>query len=172
MNLTEALNVALPELPARTRGARKPRLHPKLVGREQIEGGEPVVNCVISGKSNLFHFTPVQWEVLQLFDGNRTYEEVSDLYFEQTGTRFEADDIRNLCDELDAADFWYKTPLEENVTLKQKLEDERLKRTQKKSKYGDVSRLEFSAWDPDIYLDWVHSHIGFVYTRWFTMVTL
>lgn len=172
MNLTEALNVALPEMPAQGARVRRPQLHPKLVGREQLEDGKTVVYCVISGKSALFRFPPFQWQMLQLFNGERTYEEISDLYFEQTGTRYELKEIQEMVDDLDAADFWYKTPLEQNVTLKQKLNDQRHRLNQKKSKYGDVSRLEFSAWDPDLYLERLHHTLSFLYTRWFTVLTL
>ena len=61
MNLTEALNVALPELPAKAAARRYPRLHPKLVGRERVENGQPLVTCVISGKTWLYQFPPQQW---------------------------------------------------------------------------------------------------------------
>ena len=172
MNLTEVLNVALPEMPAQRVRARHPKVHPKLVGREQIEAGEPIVNCVISGKGNLFRFSPVQWGIIQLFDGNRSYEEISDLYCEETGTRFDPEEIKKVAEELEAADFWYKSPVEQNVTLRQKLEDERLQKKEKKSQYGDVSHLQFSAWDPDQYLEWTHRYLSFVYSRWFTLLTL
>ena len=43
MNLTECLNSALPDIPALNRGDIRPRSHPKLVGREHIEDGEPIV---------------------------------------------------------------------------------------------------------------------------------
>ena len=172
MNLTEVLNVALPEMPSQAVRVRHPKLHPKLVGREQMERGEPIVNCVISGRSALFRFPPFQWQLLQLFDGERSYEQIAELYFEQTGRRFEPEEIQKMAEELDAADFWYKTPLDQNVTLKQKLNDKRQEQKQKKSKYGDVSHLQFSAWDPDTYLDWVHDRIAFVYSRWFTAITI
>ena len=172
MNLTEVLNVALPELPAQNGRLRHPRLHPKLVAREQIEGGQPLVNCVISGRSQLFRFPTFQWQLLQLFDGERSFEEISELYFEQTGTRFEAAEIEKMAADLDAAEFWYKAPTEANTTLQQKLQDDRLQKKEKKSKYGDVSHLQFSAWDPDLYLEWAHHYFAFLYTWWFTALTV
>ena len=121
MNLTEALNVALPELPAKTAARKYPRLHPKLVGRERLEDGKPLVTCVISGKTWLYQFPPEQWQLLQLFDGERSYQQISDLFFEQTGIRYGEQEIHDMADNLDAMEFWYKTPLEENLSLKQKL---------------------------------------------------
>lgn len=172
MNLTETLNLALPELPARSLRNRYPRMHPKMVGREQIEGGEPIVNCVVSGQSNLFRFPAFQWQLLQLFDGKRSYEEVSELYEQMNGRHFEPEELRQMAEELDAVNFWYKTPLELNTALNQKLTEDRVQKSQKKSKYGDVAKLEFSAWDPDRYLGWLHRHLSFIYTRWFTLLTL
>jgi len=172
MNLTETLNLALPELPARRLRNRYPRMHPKMVGREQLEGGDPIVNCVISGQSNLFRFPAFQWQLLQLFDGERSYEEVSALYEQSSGTRFEPEELRQMAEELEAVDFWYKTPAELNTSLNHKLTEERAQKSQKRSKYGDVAKLEFSAWDPDTYLGWLHRHVRFIYTRWFTVLTL
>ena len=172
MNLTEALNVALPELPAKTAARRYPRLHPKLVGRERVENGQPLVTCVISGKTWLYQFPPQQWQLLQLFDGERSYQEISDLFFDQTGIRYGQQEIRDMADNLDAMEFWYKTPLEENLSLKQKLHDHRSQRQQNKSKYGDVSHLQFSAWDPDEYFDRIYPYLKWVYSRWFTLLTI
>jgi len=172
MNLTEALNVALPEIPARTKRLSYPRLHPKLVGRERVEGGRSIVTCIISGKNSLYFFPPFQWQLLQLFNGERTYEEVSDLFFEETGTRYEPEELRKMAEDLDAVDFWYRTPFEQNIALKQKLKEERENRAKKRSKYGDVSKLEFSTWDPDQYLTHLHQRIRFVYSWWFTLLTL
>src|SRR5947208_5108086 len=172
MNLTEALNVALPELPAKTAARRYPRLHPKLVGRERVENGQPLVTCVISGKTWLYQFPPQQWQLLQLFDGERSYQEISGLFFDQTGIRYGEQEIHDMADNLDAMEFWYKTPLEENLSLKQKLHDHRSQHQQKKSKYGDVSHLQFSAWDPDEYFDRVYPYLKWVYSRWFTLLTV
>ncbi len=172
MNLTETLNVALPELPVKTAREHYFRLHPKIVAREHVEGGQPIVNCVISGKPNLFRFPPFQWRLLQLFDGRQSYQEISDLYFEQTGMRFSEEEIRKMAEDLDSIGFWHKTLIAENTSLTQSLTSQRQQRTQKKSKYGDVSHLQFSAWDPDSYLDWVHEHLSFVYSGWFTLLTV
>jgi len=49
MNLAEVLNVALPELPAKRIGKTFPRLHPKMIAREQIENGIPTAVAMVSG---------------------------------------------------------------------------------------------------------------------------
>lgn len=171
MNFTEALNTALPEIPAQIKETY-PRIHPKLVGREHVEEGKTVMLAVISGRSNLFQFSPSEWQLVQLFDGKRSYQKISDLLFEQTGTRFESGQIREFASNLDASNFWYKTPFEENIVLQQKLTEDRLKHKKKKSKYGDVSMMQFSAWDPDKTFDKMHPKLRFFYTLWCTLLTI
>jgi putative peptide zinc metalloprotease protein len=89
MNLAEVLNVALPELPAR-RSKGYPRLHPKLIAREQIEGGVPTVIAAISGGTGFFRFTPGVWKIVELFNGERSYRQVSELYAQQSGIVYSA----------------------------------------------------------------------------------
>src|SRR5687767_15139697 len=136
MNLTEALNVALPEIPAQAWKGRYPRVHPKLVGREHIENGQPVVSATISGTTWLYQFSPLEWQVIHLFDGKRSYEEIADLATEQTGVEIAAEEVREMASNLDRMEFWYKTPFEQNIALKQKLNEQRHQHTSKKSKYG------------------------------------
>lgn len=171
MNLTEALNVALPDIPSPGKEFY-PRLHPKLVGREHIEEGVPQVMAVISGKTWLYQFSPIEWQLLQLFDGQRSYQEISDQFYEQSGTRFEADEIREFAASLDAMEFWYKTPFEQSVMLSQKTREQRGLCARKKSKFGDLSKIHFNAWDPDEYFDKIHPYLKFFYTRWCTVLTL
>lgn len=171
MNLTEALNVALPEIPAQTKEFH-PRLHPRLVGREQIEDGQPIVVAIIEGKSWLYSFSPVEWKLVQLFDGKRSYEEIAATFLEQEGREYSPDDIREFAATLDANGFWYKTPQEENVALTQKLAEHRGGHAKKKSRFGDISHIQFSAWDPDKFFDKIHPKLTFFYSRWFTALTL
>jgi putative peptide zinc metalloprotease protein len=171
MNITEALNVALPEIPGKVKEFR-PRLHPRLVGREQVEGGQRVVVAIIEGKSWLYEFSPVEWKLVQLFDGKRSYEEIADLFLEQEGVQYSPDDLREFAAALDANGFWYKTPQEENIALTQKLAEQRGGHAKKKSRFGDVSHIQFSAWDPDKFFDKIHPKLTFFYTRWFTGLTL
>ncbi len=172
MNLTETLNVALPEIPIQTRRTGMFKLHPQLVGKEHLEGGERVVSAIIPRRPELFTFTPEQWTIVNLFDGKRSYEEISDLFFEQTNVRYAPEEIRTYAEELDSIDFWYRTPLERNIALRQKLAEERGKHAKKKSRFGDVSHMEFNAWDPDNYLGVVNRALSFMYTPWFTAFTV
>jgi len=173
MNITEALNEVLPEIPARMISQRYPRLHPEIVFKEHMQEGRAVVRAFVPGVEALFTFTPENWKFAKLFDGQRSYEEIAALFFQETGIQYSAQGVRDSADSLDAIDFWYKTPLEKNIALMQKTAEERRKLfKQKKSKFGDLSMITFPAVNPDRFLDWLHDRIGFFYTWWFTLITL
>lgn len=173
MNITEALNEVLPEIPARLVSQRFPRIHPGVVFKEQIQDGEPDVRVFVPDGELIFHFSPQNWEFVQLFNGVRNYEEVSRLFFQKTGIRYATEETRELADSLDSMGFWYKTPLEKNVSLMRKSAAERRKLLrQKKTKWGDLSLVMFPAFDPDNFLDWFYRHFKFIYTWWFTLITL
>jgi putative peptide zinc metalloprotease protein len=170
MNLTECLNSALPDIAALNRGDIRPRTHPKLVGRDHIEDGEPVVSAVISGETSFYQFSPAEWKLIQLCDGSRTCQELAEALAEHHGVNASADDVRAMVERLDSMDFWQRTPLEENIVLKQRLTEERQQRVKRKSKYGDVSHLIITAWDPDRYLDKIYPKVKFIYSKWFAVL--
>jgi putative peptide zinc metalloprotease protein len=169
MNLSEVLNVALPELPARRIGNSPRRLHPKLIAREQIEGGVPTVVAMVSGGSYILRFTPEQWKLVQLFNGERSYHEVAELFQEETGIAFSEEEVGEFADSLNEGEIWHRTPLELSTTASQKLADERRRRAKREI---DLSCMTFSTWDPDAYLTRLHTRLSFVYTKWFTFLTL
>jgi putative peptide zinc metalloprotease protein len=169
MNLSEVLNVALPELPARRIGKSNLRLHPKLIAREQIEGGVPTIVATVSGGSYVMRFSPDQWKLLQLFNGERSYGEATELFQEETGTDVTEEQVREFADSLDEGGIWYRTSLELVTTAGEKLADERRRRARKKI---DLSMMTFSTWDPDEYLTRLYARLRFVYTKWFTFLTL
>jgi putative peptide zinc metalloprotease protein len=169
MNLTEALETSLPEIPALAKDTR-PRIHPNLIWRERTENGKTTITALVPGKGLLYRFSPQQWDLVQLFDGNRTIPEVADLYLEQSGIVYTPEQLQESIAGM--GDFWYKTPLEQNVALKQRLAGERQKRIEKKSKYGDVSHMEFGVWDPDRILTWAYPKLRFLYSRWYAVFSI
>ena len=169
MNLAEALNAAAPEI-TRPRRDRFFRLDPNLVAREQVEAGETMVMVIKRESGNLYRFIPAIWQVLQYFDGTSSYEEIS----EQIASfcPISPEDLKKYAEGLAESDFWYKSPQEKNAALHHKHQEERRSHVDRKSKYGDISHMQFSAWDPDVFLTNWHNNIRFIYTRSFTIFTL
>jgi putative peptide zinc metalloprotease protein len=166
MNLSEALDAALPEIPqSRLARGRPPRLDPDLIVREEVLDGEPIVGAFQRGKANYFRFSPAQWELAQMFDGVHTFEEIAELYTTQKGMQIEAAEIRAFAENLEEVDFWHKTPQEKNLAMREKLLAQRGRRGRTKI---DLAHIRFSAWDPDRYFDWLDGAIGrYVYSGWF-----
>jgi putative peptide zinc metalloprotease protein len=167
MNLSEALDAALPEIP-KARFARNacPRLDPDLIVREDVLDGETVFGVLQRGKANYFRFQPAQWKLAQLFDGVRSFDEISALYTAETGTYVAPEDVRFFAESMEENDFWYRTPQEKNLALSEKLMAQRGRRAQRKSKIN-IAHITFSAWDPDRYLTWLDRCTGrFIYSRW------
>lgn len=169
MNLSEALDAALPEIP-RSQISRKrpPMLDPELIVREDILDGEPLVVVYQRSTTNVFRFPPIQWKLVQLFDGKRTYEDIAEEYSAITRSTVTSEDIRAVTAGLDEANFWYRTPQEKNIALNEKLQAQRCRRSEKKAG-SSLAHISFSAWDPDRYLTRLDEAIGkYIYSRWFT----
>jgi putative peptide zinc metalloprotease protein len=167
MNLTEALDAALPEIPlTRLARSRPPRLDPDLIVREDVLDGQPIIGVFQREVSNYFRFPPEQWQLLQLFDGARSYEEIAEEFAAQTGQQVPTEDIRLFANQLEEAKFWYKSPQEKNIALSEKVSAQRGRRAGQKSKIN-FAHIYFSAWDPDIYLGRLDAAIGrYIYNPW------
>jgi putative peptide zinc metalloprotease protein len=172
MNLTRALDVALPEIPARTLAQRYPRLDPSTTFREHIEDGKPVVRIYVPCVGGMFKLSPEQWNIARLFDGKRSYESVAEVYSQQVGARFDVASIREFAADLESVEFWYKTAQEKNILLMQQTLEQRRKRLQSRSKWADLSVVVFPAFNPDKFLTRFYNCTRFIYTPWFTIVTL
>src|ERR1700674_2336849 len=173
MNITRALEVALPDIPARTHSVRFPRLHPEVVYKEHVLDGKHMVRAIVPGEQGLFTFTKDGWDMIQLFDGQRSYGKIAELYCEQSNILYTPEQVRELADDLEAIKFWYSTPQEKNIAWLQKSSEERKKLVkQKNPRWADLSMILFPAVNPDRFLNWLHQVARFVYTWWFTLITL
>jgi putative peptide zinc metalloprotease protein len=165
MNLTEALDAVLPELPqARLSRSHPPRLDPELIVHESVLDGEPIVGVLKRGKNAYFRLTPFQWQLLKLFDGHRSYEEISELFSSQNGSCVSPEEVRGFVSEMEGSELWYESYQDKNLAMREKLLAERERRTRAKV---NIAHISFSAWDPDRYFDWLDAAAGrFIYSRW------
>ncbi len=172
MNLTRALEVALPEIPARLIAQSCPRLHPRAVFKEHIVDGRPVVRIVVPDVDAIFNLAPQTWELVRLFDGQRSFEQVAEAYARETGQPVSLDDVHWIADDFESIDFWYKTPREKNIALMLQSADQRRNALKRKKKWGDMGFVTFPAFNPDNFLVWLEKRVRFVFTWWFTLITL
>ncbi|MGO9827966.1 MAG: hypothetical protein ACLPMG_22150, partial [Terriglobales bacterium] len=173
MNIVEALNVALPEIPERlARQKRVLKMDPRLVGREHVLDGVPVVRVLIPDSHGFHDLPPEYWELIQLFDGERTYEEIADLFTARTGIAASADWVLEFATENAEGPFWSRTLQEKNARFREELAEKRRARTSKKSKWSNLAEITFPAWDPDATLTKVHDRVRFIFTYQFLLVSL
>jgi putative peptide zinc metalloprotease protein len=167
MNLSEALDAALPEIPSTSLVSGKPpTVDPNLIIREEIVDGETIIGVLQRQTSNFFRVPLAQWRLIQLFNGSRTYEEISEAYREQTGLQISPDEIGAFAENLEAQGFWYKTPQERNLALSERLMAQRNRRAHRNQKIN-IAHITFSAWDPNTYFDRLDALVGnLIYNKW------
>jgi len=172
MNLTRALEVALPDIPARKLAESYPRPDPGTTFREHIEDGRPMVRIYVPCSGGMYTFEPQDWQLAQLFDGERSYEEIAVLFSNQTGTLYDVESVREFAGALEAGEFWYKTPQEKNVLYLQQSLEERRKKLKTRSKWADLSEVTFPAFNPDWFFTWIYRYTAWIYRPWFVGLTL
>ena len=172
MNLTRALEVALPDIPARKLAESYPRLDPGTSFKEHIEDGRPMVRIYVPACSGMYSLSPEQWRIAQLFDGARSYAEIAEIYSQENNIEYDEASVREFADILETNRFWYKTAQEKNILLLKQSVEERKKRVQARSRWADLSDVSFPAFNPDRFLTWFYGKTKFVYTAWFTLLSL
>lgn len=175
MNLTQVMNVTLPDPPAARMRDSYPRVSPKMIARDHYEREGHMVHIIIpDGPSHFFRFSPQQYELIKLFDGRRSYAEIARVFTKQQNIAINEEFVRTFADNMEKKEFWYRTPQEESITLFNKLAGDRHKTLQKKKGRGpsDLAIIELIYFDPDKYLGWIYQKIRFVYSNWFTIFSL
>jgi putative peptide zinc metalloprotease protein len=172
MNLTRALEVALPDIPARTLAERYPRIDPGTSFREHIEDGRAVIRVYVPSANCMFKFPPANWQLARLFNGERSYQEIAELYSQEIGAQYDPQDVRDFAADLESIEFWYKTPQEKNIQQIQQAVEQRRKKLNQRSRWADLSMVMFPAFNPDRFLTVLYRHTRFIYTPWFTILTL
>ena len=147
-------------------------MNPRVIAREQIEEGQPMMMVLVPEMHQYYRLTPDQWVLLQLFDGNRTYQEVAEEFSARTSIAYTAELAQEFAEASPEAGFWYQTQQEKNFTLCEKLKQERSERIKRKSKFSNLAEVSFAAWDPDVFLTKLHAHLEFLFSRWFLLLSL
>jgi putative peptide zinc metalloprotease protein len=172
MNLTRALNVALPDIPAREILQRVPRIEPGVTFREHVEDGQRMVRVYFPSTGLMYRLSWAQWNLARLFDGKRSYAAIAELYSQEMGEAYDQQAVYEFASDLEAAGFWYRTEQEKNVLLLLQSKEDRRKNLKAKSPVTDLSMITFPAFNPDGFLNWLYPRTRFIYTKWFTALTL
>ena len=143
MNLTRALEVALPEIPARQIAQTCPRLHPDVASLQGTHcGWEANRACVfVPGVQAMFNLAPQTWELVRFFDGQPQLRTSGGGIQQVSAGPFLLDEVHQVADDFESIEFWYKTPREKNIALMQLSADERRNALKRKNKWGDLALI-------------------------------
>jgi len=170
MNIVRALEVALPELPERIVRQTPPKLDPRVISKQHIENGQPTVLAKMPGADLVFRFSPLQWQLIQMFDGRSSWGEISLRFERETGTAVAEEDVQELASILQKSPLLYKSPLEKNITLQEELRSSRKKR---RSRTIDFAEITLKTWDDaDGYITWLYPKVSFLFTTWFAWTSI
>jgi len=172
MNLAQSVNVAVPEISIRRQRKGFPRLHPKILVREHTTGDMTSVVVSVPRSGNYYTFPPEQWALIKLFDGERSYAEIAELYQAETGAAYSEDVIRSFAQNLEESGFWYKSPQEQSLSFLEKTAAERQKQLRRKSHATDLAQIELLSWDPNKFLTYLYDRLSFVFSGWFILLSL
>ncbi len=171
MNIIDLGDLALSALPQQAAGERCPQLDATLLSGEQVEAGVRWVFVLRRGTSLLYRFPPDEWQLLQLFDGKRSYAEIAAEHAHRSGVTYTEQDVREYVRlRLETTpDLFVKTAADKKLARMQTLNARRHGRSRRKFDLAEIRLLWI---DPHAYLTWVHQKFRFLFTPWFTAVTL
>jgi len=169
MNVTEVLDVGSAHRAEGSALQSFPRLRSNLIVRQHIEDGTPVVVVHIPGTTELFRFLLDHWTLLQLFDGRRSYAEVCKEFRRQCGNEVSEADLRKFAQTLQDSGFWQQTGRDSYLSYAHRESERRRRKTYR---FSDLARIDLAAWDPDEFLTRLHPKVSWLYSRWFTGLSL
>lgn len=171
MNIVRALEVALPDLPERIVRETPPKLDPRVISKQHMEEGQPVILVKMPGTDLVFRFSPPQWQLIQMFDGRSSPKEISARFQTETGTAVADEDVKELASFLQSnSPLLYKSPLEKNITLQEELRSSRKKRRKPPLDFAEIT---IKTWDnADGYISWLYPKVRFLFTPWFAWTSI
>lgn len=170
MNIIRTLDMALPEIRERRAQQILPRIEPSLVAREHVEEGVRKILVLKPKEGGFYRLSPEQWQLLQLFDGQRSFQDIAAKYSEISGEECSEEQVRDFSDALAGTHLIHRAALESNAALLETLERKRKKR--RKSKWGELSEVNIAAWDPDAFLTRLYPYIKFMFSTEFNLFGL
>ena len=115
------------------------------------------VSCPTNGR--FFNYSTVE----------RSYSEVSAEFQRRNHIEVSEPELRKFAQLLQDNGFWYQTAHDAYLSYAS-AESQRTKF--RKSRFGDMARMDLWGWDPDAFLTRLHDHAHFLFSPWFTALTI
>lgn len=148
-----------------------PALRPDVVVRRLAQNDE--VYFVIKDPliQAYYKFSPDEWNIISLFDGNRTAEQIVEQYSLQHPNDYIDEELvlghRQALKEMDLLNL---PAIEKSLQFMERMKEQR-KNMAEKSKFKNLFEMTFSAWDPDEAFTKVIPYLRFLYTKEFFIIS-
>ncbi|HEX3275680.1 MAG TPA: HlyD family efflux transporter periplasmic adaptor subunit [Gemmatimonadales bacterium] len=148
-----------------------PRLRADLAIVEQTYRGEQSFIVKDPKTRKYYRFRPVEVNVLQRFDGERSAEAVAQ-ELSDTGVRLSAATVDKFAGRLKAMGLLERTVGERSVLMMERLRAQRRQRLQSGAGSSDLFRIRWSMGDPDAFMDRTIPYLRWMFTRGFLIVSV
>ena len=164
MNLAEALDAALPEIPReRLSRSRPPQLDPDLVTHEDSPRWRTDDRSSTARQEQLLSLSARHSGSSRGCSMARGRTKRSPRFIRvRSGLPLGSSKFESLPNSWMSAGLTYETHLEKNLAMRDKLLAQRGRRSKSKI---NIAHISFSAWDPDRYLDWLDRGSGPLYLQ-------
>jgi putative peptide zinc metalloprotease protein len=148
-----------------------PALRSDIVVRRLVQKDE--VNFVVKDPliQAYYKFSPDEWDIISLFDGNRTAEQIVEEYSQHHPFHYIDEELvlghRQALKEMDLLNL---PAIEKSLQFMERMKEQR-KNMAEKSKFKNLFEMTFSAWDPDDAFNKVIPYLRFLYTKEFFIIS-
>ncbi len=118
-----------------------------------------------------YKFSPDEWNVISLFDGTRTAQQIADEYNRLYPADYiDEETILGHREALKEMDLLNLPAVEKSLQFMERMKEQR-KNLAEKSKFKNLFEMTFSAWDPDESFNKIIPYIRFLYTKTFFIIS-
>ncbi|MBF0363144.1 MAG: hypothetical protein HQK49_19135 [Oligoflexia bacterium] len=125
-------------------------------------------------KCTYFRFEQEEWDIISLFDGQKTAEEMVSFYNsrnnkKESDSEIDLDSIKEFKSSLDSMDLLQKDQNQTNVMLIEKMKE--MRKNQLLSKKGSLMYKRFPVIDPDLFFNKIIPKIDFFWSKYFFILS-
>ncbi|MBF0298197.1 MAG: efflux RND transporter periplasmic adaptor subunit [Oligoflexia bacterium] len=118
-------------------------------------------------KCTYFRFEQEEWDIIKLFDGHKTKEQI---VAEYNSEEVNLDTIKEFQESLDSMNLLQKDQHQTNVMLIEKMKE--MRKNQLLSKKGSLMYKRFPVVDPDVFFNKIISKINFFWSKYFFVISV
>lgn len=147
-----------------------PRLRKDLVIRQQTQEQEVFFVIKDPETQAYYRFSPLEWDILSLFDGGHSYEEIAQKFnVIHPQEMIDEETVESYRKSLHEMELLEMPAAQKSLILMERIRSMRKKRAEGE---GNLFYITFSAWDPDRIFDRIVPYFRFLWTMEFFVASL